>query len=331
MPFGRVQPPGLVYTIDLSKVPADMADRRTMTLPFAGSAAYEKTVIEWGDGDSDVVNANSSSWPSHEYASDAGNVFKVIVRSAAGHFPTVRLKAAASDNIGYPVELACVSFDHYYGWMGGYSGTVTLYAAYRVCSNLKYLHPRLFAPNNYSMGYFLKGATALEMPLESFCFDFVPQCNSFLLFFQGCTGLTGAIPSGLFDSCTAVTSFNQTFYQCANISGAIPSGFFDNNTENTSFYGVFAYCANLEGTIPATFADGHTKLATIRYCFYNCAKLTGSPYAFWGANGQVDSTKFPALATAAASDSRSIESAYSGCASAMRAQVPAAFGGSMSV
>lgn len=293
--FGRVNPPGLVYKIDLSKI-ADRANPRTVEAPIR-SQGQEAVIVDWGDGSTpEEYPASISANPSHDYTNATGDIFTVVIRSATGHFPLIRLSNAdtAGATPTLNLTLAVTSVDHFAGWCGNSSTSIESQYLARNCANLTYYDPRLMGLPKWShFGSAFYGA-GLNQPLESFCLDFLTEATSFIATFGFCASLPGAIPEGFFDGCINVTSLNQCFRDCTSLT-SIPAGLCDKNTAVTSFQSMF----------------------------YNCSGLTGSPFVFWKNDGTLDKTKWPDLTTG--------NYCYSGCSAAVRAQVPVAYGGTMTV
>ena len=109
------------------------------------------------------------------------------------------------------------------------------------------------------------------------------------------SGIEQPLRSFCFDFVTQSDSFAATFYRCYGISGPMPSDLFDQHKLVTTFSQTFGYCSG----------------------------LTGAPYIFWKADGSLDTDKFPILSTGT--------NAYMECSAAIRAQVPAVYGGTMTV
>lgn len=261
MPLVRFPTPtGLVYTIDLSKI-ADRENPRTVEAPIRGSV-IETTLIDWGDGQSSVVNVGDTTFPEHTYAAEG--VYTVTMRSATGQLPTINFylddgSAAATHNISYAVT----SVDHFAGNSGGNS-IISNGFFLRRCINCKYTDTRFSGlakwPSHNSSYYF---ASSLEQPVESFCFDFATNANG--------------------------------------------------------FYGVF-YSTKITGSAAGLFDN--TAIRTISDGFRGCTGLT-EPFVFWKEDGTLDTDKFP--------DINAASGCYSGCSAAVRAQVPTAYGGTMTV
>lgn len=261
-------PKGLVFTVDLSKLEG-RENPRTVEAPIRRSpprSVIETTLIDWGDGQSSVVNVGDTTFPKHTYAAEG--VYTVTIRSATGQLPLIAFyldagPAAATKNISYAVT----SVDHFAGNSGGNDTSGNSFFLRR-CVNCEYTDTRfsgLAKWASHSSTYFL--ASRLEQPIESFCFDFATNVSVFYGLFYS-TKITGSA-AGLFDNASITT-----------------------------------------------IADG------FKYTFSWCTNLT-EPFVFWKEDGSLDTDKFPGLASG--------EDCYTGCSAALRAQVPTAYGGTMTV
>lgn len=294
---------GLRYTIDLSKI-ADRANPRRVEAPIYEAGYPEPVTIEWGDGTSEILNISSGKFPTHTYADGTGDVFTVKLRSATGKLPYIAFNGGQSSNIPSLISLstAVVSVDHYAGMMslgslvyGGY--------LYRNCANLKYVDTRLAGSYQWDNLYYFCGchgsgsphAGEIEQPIESFCFDFSTNCTTLSGAFVRQLKLKSGIPQGFFDRCGHIIYFNSTFYSCAVTS------------------------------VPSDLLDKCTSVSDIGSLFRNNTDMTGAPYIFWKEDGSIDTDRFPDLTAEKAAD------CYLGCSDAIRAQVPEAYGGTMTV
>ena len=162
---------GLVYTIDLSKI-ADRENPRTVEAPIRESV-QEQTIIDWGDGESSIVNVGDTTYPSHTYAAEG--VYTVVMRSATGHLPLIVFyldtgTAAATHNISYAV----VSVDHFAGDTGNPNGTTGIVFFLRRCINCTYTDTRILGLSKWtSISTSCFYTSSLMQPVESFCFDFI--------------------------------------------------------------------------------------------------------------------------------------------------------------
>ena len=195
------------------------------------------------------------------------------------------------------LSYAVVSVDHFAGETGNAERSGGY--LFRNCMNVKYIDTRL-AGSPYYNSFFaafacypVAGESSLEQPIGSFCFDF----------------------------CTAVTGFTVTFYRATKIHGDIPEGFFDNVTLANTFEAVFQ-STGIE-SVPATLFDQCKAITSLGSIFRTCEQLTGAPYIFWKPDGSLDTDKLPNLSSGT--------SAYLGCSAELRAQVPTAYGGTMTV
>ena len=188
MPLIRFPTPtGLVYTIDLSKI-ADRANPRTVEAPISGEI-QEPTVIDWGDGSSEVVT--NGTFPEHTYADGAGDVFTITIRSATGHLPFCywAKETTNTDTPAGAFTFGTISIDHFAGWLG--AQTARSYGSgIRNTRNLKYCDPRLPGLSRWTnLGNLLSGS-GIEQSAGSICLDFVTQNTTFQNAFRACASLT---------------------------------------------------------------------------------------------------------------------------------------------
>lgn len=270
--FGRINPPGLVYKIDLSKI-ADRENPRTVEAPINGYY-QEDITIDWGDGTSDTfsrtgntnIQANGTQYPSHEYA--ASGIYTVVIRSVNGKLPLIHCNdTASSSEPERNISFAVVSLDHFGGTCAE-AVKVSRNNLAKKCYNLTYIDTRLCGEPTMRNAPFMCNSSAIQQSIESFCFDFTTELTDFGSAFYNCSGLTGAIPEHFFDNCTTLTVLSTVFYGCTGLT---------------------------------------------------------APYIFWGADGEIDTAKFPNLVKSRAA------AAYSGCTGMDRSQIPSAYGGTMSV
>ena len=116
--------------------------------------------------------------------------------------------------------------------------------------------------------------------------------------FQQCINLEQDIQSFCFDFCAArsASGFNAIFFNCVKLYGS-PEGLLDKSTEARSFANMFRYDT----------------------------KLTPPPFSFWKADGSLNTDKYPYLTA------NSGQNCYANTSAAMKAQVPTAYGGTMTV
>lgn len=301
----RVIPKGLVFTVDLSKLTnrelpegSEMTldeYRRTVEAPISSALPQfqEPIFIEWGDGTTSIADSTATLPVTHTYAESG--VYKVVMRSATGHLPYIRFSngdSASATVPSYNLTLAVVSIDHFSGTIGSNSAG-TGGALVRIATNLEYIDTRLSGNNKWSgIGLSHKNCP-LNQPIGSFCFDFLTQCTNAEGAFIGCANIYGPIPKGFMDGLISVGVLSYFFNGCRNITGELPQDLLDK-------------CISI------------TALASI---FSSCQGLTGRPYIFWKEDGSLDTDKFPNLTAAT--------NAYAWCLTALRAQVPEAYGGTM--
>lgn len=341
MAFGRVNPPGLVYKIDLSKI-ADRENPRMVEAPFNGQYV-EPFVIDWGDGT--VIQYATASNITHDYASGAGDVITIIMRSTTGHLPLVKFGNAQTSKI----SAATISIEHFGGETG--SGNVSYSNAFAYTENLTYIDTRLACNTKWTNLDTAFRGSGISQDIESFCFDFMTNCQFFSSVFHDCSGLTGSIPQDLFKHNTNVTTFANCFRGCSGLTGSIPADLFKYNTAVMSFASCFYGCSGLTGSIPSGLFDNSISAITFNSTFRNCTGLTyippdlfdkcsanqtfidtfrgcsnaalTEPYVFWKDDGTFDTDKFPVL--------QSASNCYTDTQSTLKAKVPVAYGGTMTV
>jgi len=340
-------PKGLKYTIDLANI-AHRTAPRTVEAPIEGWIA-EPTVIDWGDGTTETVQPGSAAFPTHTYA-EGQDVFTIVIRSATGHLPKIRFAANSYDSDQpekFAITKAVTAISHF----AGEQGTSTVLVVHMLCkgaSSLTYVDPRYAGYYKYSaLMQVFSGCSSLAQDIKTFNFSFADQAedSAFNATFYNCSGLTGSIPEGLFANNTQAKSFSRVFYgctgltgsipeglfanntlingnglgyvfcDCTGLTGSIPEGLFANNTLATVMEGTFYNCSGLTGSIPEGLFDNCHSLKTVSSCFRSLNKLTGAPYVFW------DAIKHPDITDSA--------DCYTACSAEMRAQVPVAYGGTM--
>ena len=294
MPLIRFPTPtGLVYTIDLTKI-ADRENPRTVEAPIFGNTANTPFTVDWGDGTSTNFAAGANTFPTHEYAQGAGDVFTVVIRSANGNLPRIGYIPGQAASNANNLTYAVTSVDHFGGQTGG-GTTLTYNYVLFSAANVTYCDPRLAGQQNLNDLYKFFQNSGLNQPIESFCFDFAVLCSqyTFATAFSN-TKVYGVITSGLFRHCALAEQFSSAFINCTGLT-AIAADAFDN-------------CASI---------------TYLSQTFYGCSGIHGAPYIFWKADGSLDTDRFPNLTNG--------NNCYSGCSAALRAQVPTEYGGTMTV
>ena len=296
----RVIPKGLVFTVDLSK----LADRE---LPVGSEMTvdeYRRTIeapinvsssypepVIIDWGDGSSEVISSGAWPTHTYAADG--VYQIMVRSATGHFPNVRFCA---DNTANPPEknvtLALTSVDHY----AGDSGTQSFRRAFQFTNNLQYVDARIIGQSGLTNIANLFVNSGVAQPFESLCLSFCTNVLNASSAFSYC-GLYGAVSRGFLDGLADCSTFNSAFRSTTGLT-YIPTDLFDKCVSVESFSSVFRGCNNTALT---------------------------EPYVFWKEDGTINTDKFPSLTAENAAD------AYTACIPELRAKVPTAYGGTMTV
>lgn len=292
---------GLRYTIDLSKI-ADRANPRTVEAPSM-EYATEPYTVDWGDGVTDEFDTSSAGYPAHTYAEGAGDVFTVVIRSATGHLPMIRFRAYSSSGADiYAVTKAAVSIDHFAGESIEYNIN-TGSRTFANCSNLRYIDTRVVCKaDRLTFNQHLENCENLEQDIRTFCFDF----------------------------CNVAAPFVALFNSCGKLFGTLPRRFFAGAISASNMASVFVGCVSITGALPDDVIDYSPGITSIRYMFYRCTGIT-APFVFWNADGSLNADKYPALADATATDSRATQDVYANCSAALRAQVPTAYGGTMTV
>lgn len=284
---------GLVYTIDLSKI-ADRENPRTVEAPIYNNTANTPFTVDWGDGTSTDFPAGASTFPSHEYAEGAGDVFTVVIRSASGNLPRLMFNRGQDASDTTNATYAVISLDHFGGITAGLTRLQYNYSC-MYTFNMTYCDPRFAGQQNYADLYKCFQNSGISQAVESLCFDFIDGSGTYT-----------------FDSA----------FQNTKINGGIPGGLFRNNIYAVRFASCFYGCSYLTSIGEGLFDNNHA-LAHVSYLFNGCSGLQGAPYKFWGEDGTTDLTRFP--------DMTGIAYCYTGCSAALRAQVPESYGGTMTV
>ena len=79
----------------------------------------------------------------------------------------------------------------------------------------------------------------------------------------------------------------------------------------------------MSGDIPAGIFAQNTQALSFNATFYWCTVLTGAPFVFWKQDGSLDTDKYPSLEDGS--------NCYGHCSDALKAQVPTAYGGTMTI
>ena len=313
MPLVRFPTPaGLVYTIDLSKI-ADRENPRTVEAPIGSDSYPETVIIDWGDGSAPEVKS-SGKYPEHTYA--AAGIYTVTIRCATGHLPAIRptywTGSAEATNPTKNITLAIVSLDHFGGISNtGSSEMIFCYA----CKNMTYLDTRFMCQAHASnMTYALNGCEELEQPFESFGFEFVTATTATFLF-TNCKKLYGGMKPGSFDNFAANMQLSSFFAGCEKLEYITP-GLFDFATQTPYLNSIFRDCKSLT-SIPEGLFDNCISAENVSLCFQACTNIIGEPYKFWEQDYAANITNSA--------------NCYFGCSAALRAQVPTAYGGTMTV
>lgn len=291
---------GLRYTIDLSKI-ADRENPRTVEAPMRGGEFQltEEFFIDWGDGNTTEVPVGTTVIPTHTYADGAGDVFQVVLRNTRGQLPKIAVTETSAGTEGTNptknLTLAIISVDHFAGVMG--ASTSSLGIAFYHCANLKYIDTRIAGGSNITgLNSAFSRCTALEQPIKSFCLDFLSEVVSSYNAF-GFTKIYGDIPDGFMDGLVRLSNAGYTFRDCGQIT-YMPVGLLDK-------------CVSLSDTT---------------YMFLNCNHQSlVSPCVFWKEDWTIDSDKHPSLTA------EKTAGTFAGCNATLRAKVPTAYGGTMTV
>lgn len=300
---------GLRYTIDLSKI-ADRANPRTVEAPIGSGSYPEPVIIDWGDGSAPEAKS-SGGYPEHTYA--AAGIYTVTIRSATGHLPpispTYSTNSSETTNPTKNVTFAIISLDHF----GGVSNTNTIFCY--ACKNMTYLDTRFICQAHArSIVYALNGCVELEQPFESFGFEFVSATTATFLF-RGCKKLNGGMKPGSFDNFASNIQLSTFFSGCEKLEYITP-GLFDFATQTPYLNNIFRDCKSLT-SIPEGLFDKCISAENVSTCFQGCSNIEGEPYKFWEQSYAGNITNSV--------------NCYADCPAALRAQVPEAYGGTMTV
>ena len=117
------------------------------------------------------------------------------------------------------------------------------------------------------------------------------------------------------------TNLWSLFKYCGELEQNIQSFCFD-FSQATVIQQTFTLCTKLTGS-PEGIFDALTGIEQFFAAFSSCTSLSPPPFVFWKADGSLDTDKFPNLTNA--------NYAYSLCSAALRAQVPTAYGGTLTI
>lgn len=262
MPLIRFPTPaGLVYTIDLSKIPADRENPRTVESPLV-RGWVDPVYVDWGDGTTELLPVTTESNYSHTYPEGSGEVFTVVIRSVRGRIPHCYFSQDISQtqNPTFALTSALISIDHFAGMFGPGNP----YTSYGFCANarnLEYIDTRVIGGTtvNDLTGTF-RFCSKLKMSMESFCFDFCAfGGNNFSNAFGLCIELTGAIPEGMFDNAVNCITVANMFSGCAKLTA--PYKFWESSyaAAISSTSGCYNACTGMDLTqIPSAYGGTMT-------------------------------------------------------------------------
>lgn len=255
------------------------------------SAPVDGVIIDWGDG-SAPQSVSSGSFPAHTYAEGTGDVFTVTLRSATGRIPDIAFSDSNNEQITYNLTLAVTSIDHFGGWIGAQTSRVFRYVLMNTL-NLEYFDTRIFGQYTWTNLQRSFNKCGSRQPFRSLCFDFLNELGYMYAAFQD-SALTGALPDRMLAN-KVITTLTDAFRNCKGLT-SVPDNFLDNTTTITSLNGTFRLSDNTAFT---------------------------EPFVFWKEDGSIDTDKYPSL--------NNTSNCYSGCNATLRAKVPEAHGGTMTV
>jgi len=253
--------------------------------------AQEPIIIEWGDGEVSKLDVAQASNFPSHTYAEGAGEVFRVTVRSVTGHLPVIIFYNSSANLN--ITLAVTSVDHFAGWSG--RTTPSGFASYaKNTSNLIYIDPRIIGLPTWNNTDGAHSYSGIEQPVESFCLDFMSQ-NKYLGALFGNTKVFGRVPRGFFKNVTLMEQCHNSFAN-TNISGELPEDLLDNN-QNLNFIGSM---------------------------FNGCTGLT-TPYIFWNQDGTIDTEKHPNLTANNATN------VYANCTSELRAQVPTAYGGTMTV
>ncbi len=139
---------------------------------------------------------------------------------------------------------------------------------------------------------------------------------SFRKSFSSCTSLQ-TVPEKLFNNCTNAKDFEYVFGGCSNLE-SVPEKLFAKCQNAQNFRWAFWKCKNLK-EIPYNLFANCPEITSFANAFTHCSSLTGKVPELWNKTDSTKENYFPNV------------TAYDGCfsntPSAIRAQVPTAWGG----
>ncbi len=313
----------LVIEID---VPAGTA----MTAPLMGAV---NCTIDWGDGESEDVQANIDGLftPSPTHAYTEGGTYEIrisgqVERIGQGlSFPAVNrpyiTRILQWGNLGLlSLEGAfygCENLREIPGDAdGSFTETVNFRQTFSECSSLTTLPADLFAyadkAEDFPFCFSNSGIT--EIP-EGF-FDNCTSARNMISLFSRCPIIS--IPDRLFSSCEWATNFSSVFYGCVLLQ-SIPENLFEGCVQALDFSSSFRECQSLTEIpenlfaaspaatrfssafimcyslmeIPENLFAGNPEAENFIYCFTDCTSLTSIPAGLFDNNRKV--TNFGAV------------------------------------
>lgn len=229
-------------------------------------------IIDWGDGTSQNVSGNSSSY-SHVYTnSSQGLIYNITIT------PTTIYSSSSNGRLAFDAKSG---LRYFYSIGKGFR----LFSLSFNGSTISGIDDEAFKDGESittlgSLFYNCSQLLAVPETLLKTCINVTYMLRAF-----AGTGIT-AIPETLLYSCTKLTNAMYLF-QNTNIT-SIPTNLFINNPLIETFYFAFSNC--LITSIPSTLFDSCQNVKTFTSTFRNCKSITSAVPTLWDRTNVEDST-----------------------------------------
>lgn len=261
---------------------------RAFRLPiFDYEGLTPNIVVDWGDGNSDVITSSSDIALTHTYVT--ADTYEI---SISGFMPAFTVNNSSTNRglytaiIQFGINglrrlnfqgcnlLTSIPSSASLSAVGGYDGLDEIidWTGFMSRTGLTSIPSDMFdfSPNAqiFSSAFSFTPITSVPSGL----FDNVPLATDFTSTFFSCTSLT-TVPLTLFDLCPDVVNFSQTFRQCAAITSGVIQ--FTNNLQVSTFQNVYYMASttnSISGTAPEIWLRTPTPFGT--GAFRNCTGLT---------------------------------------------------------
>ncbi len=266
----------------------NMSDDTTFMFALSAAGNY---VIDWGDGNVELINKTDTTRESIRHTYKKGGVYTIGLSGQATKYSDVAFIAAIDfgNNTAEVVEGNAYKYiSTIEGSLGAiFSGNTAnmFYKTFSGCSHLTTVPKTLFDGVTGSAEHMFDSTfarcSALEnIPKDLFATISGNALNLFSYTFSYCSALR-SIPEELFSSLSgnAWGMFEYTFYNCASLA-EIPKGLFASLSGGASymFYNTFRNCNNLT-SIPSELFAAITDSSERMFfgTFANCSSLQSIP------------------------------------------------------